>query len=188
MVTPVPGEGGAAWLPDPAGRFQQRFWDGRSWTTAVMTDGQVTTDAELLPEGEPGSAHAVVPPPPPVPMGPGYVSAPGGVDRYTSLRPEEVSRRLGQMLEMQGWAVAAPTRDRLELTHSTPGNPNTLIGLLLLLLWLVPGIIYFIVKSRPKVVRASLMLIPDGDGTRISVQGDPEAVQRLGGVMVMLPW
>ncbi len=188
MVTPLPSQGGAAWLPDPAGRFEQRYWDGRLWTTAVMTDGQVTADAELLPEGEPGSPHAVVPAAPPVPVGPGYVPAPGPGDRYTSLRPDEASRRLGQMLQMQGWVVAAPTPDRLQLTQSIKGVPNTLIGLLLLLLWIIPGIIYFIVKSRTTVVRASLTLIPDGNGTRISVQGSPETMQRLGGVMVMLPW
>ncbi|MCA1695565.1 MAG: DUF2510 domain-containing protein, partial [Actinobacteria bacterium] len=75
MVVPLPSQGGAAWLPDPAGRFQHRYWDGSLWTTAVMTDGQVTADAELLPQGEPGS-EAVVPSAPPVPVGPGYAPAP----------------------------------------------------------------------------------------------------------------
>jgi hypothetical protein len=188
MGTPVPAEGGAAWLPDPAGRFEQRYWDGRAWTTAVMTDGQVTTDPELPPQSEPGAAWATAMPPPPVPEEPSVVPAPGPGDRYTSLRPDETYRRLGPMLEMQGWAVRAPTRDRLELTHTTPGNPSLLVGLLLLLLWIVPGVIYFIVKSRPKVLCASLLLVSEGDGTRIAVHGDPEAVQRLNAVMIMLPW
>ncbi|MGI8794575.1 MAG: DUF2510 domain-containing protein [Acidimicrobiales bacterium] len=28
----------AAWHPDPTGRFQLRFWDGRTWTEHVSTD------------------------------------------------------------------------------------------------------------------------------------------------------
>jgi len=187
MSSAAPAEGGAAWLPDPVGRFEQRYWDGRGWTTAVMTGGQVTADPDLPPQSEP-AALATTRPPLAVPEGPSVVPAPGSGDRFTSLRPDEVYRRVGPMLEMQGWAVRAPTRDRLELTHTTPGDPSLPVGLLLLLLWIVPGVIYFIVKSRPKVLCASLFLVSEGGGTRISVHGDHEAVQRLNAVMIMLPW
>lgn len=45
---PPPGghdAGVAAWLPDPAGRFDRRFWDGLRWTEHVAdASGQQSTD------------------------------------------------------------------------------------------------------------------------------------------------
>ncbi len=34
----------AEWHPDPAGRFQYRYWDGTAWTAYVSTDGQSYLD------------------------------------------------------------------------------------------------------------------------------------------------
>ena len=34
----------AGWQPDPTGRYQYRYWDGRAWTDHVATDGQSGTD------------------------------------------------------------------------------------------------------------------------------------------------
>ena len=34
----------AGWFTDPAGRHEQRYWDGARWTDAVVTDGQPGTD------------------------------------------------------------------------------------------------------------------------------------------------
>ena len=34
----------AGWQPDPAGRYQARYWDGGRWTEHVITDGTQTTD------------------------------------------------------------------------------------------------------------------------------------------------
>jgi hypothetical protein len=89
---------------------------------------------------------------------------------------------------MQGWTVNVPAHGRFDITLSVPGNPNTLVGLLLLLLWLVPGIIYFIVKRRPTLLLATITFVPTDNGTRIAMQGDADAIQRLGPIMVMLPW
>lgn len=188
MTIPLPGQGGASWLPDPTGRFELRYWDGHEWTTAVQTGGQVLSDAEPLPEGEPGAARAAAATPPPIVGGPSYVPAAGPGDRYTSLAPDEAQRQLGQKLQMEGWTIAVPTRERFELTLTIPGHPNMVIGLLLALLWVLPGLIYFMRKSRATELRASLIFIPNGDGTRIAVQASSEAMQRLGGVMAMLPW
>jgi hypothetical protein len=187
-MTLLPGQGGASWLPDPAGRFEQRYWDGHAWTTAVMNDGQVHSDAGPLPEGEPGAATASPVAPPPVALGPAHIPAARPGDRHTSLRPDEAQRRLGQMLQMEGWSIAVPATDRFELSLSIPGKPNVIIGLLLCLFFVWPGIVYFVIKSRPTVSRASLNFVHEGDGTRIAIQGSPAAIQRLGGVMVMLPW
>ncbi len=34
----------AGWMPDPAGRYQSRYWNGTSWTNRVLDRGLVTTD------------------------------------------------------------------------------------------------------------------------------------------------
>ena len=34
----------AAWLPDPAGRHEYRYWDGGGWTEHVSDDGDASTD------------------------------------------------------------------------------------------------------------------------------------------------
>lgn len=33
-----------SWAPDPSGRHQYRWWDGRSWTSSVLTRGVTTTE------------------------------------------------------------------------------------------------------------------------------------------------
>ncbi len=35
---------GPGWFPDPAGRFDHRWWDGTDWTDTVARDGTTTTD------------------------------------------------------------------------------------------------------------------------------------------------
>jgi hypothetical protein len=40
-AAPAPGPG---WFPDPAGRFDHRWWDGVRWTDTVSRDGSTTTD------------------------------------------------------------------------------------------------------------------------------------------------
>jgi DNA polymerase-3 subunit epsilon len=37
-----------AWYPDPAGRYEHRYWDGSDWTEDVLTDGVRTTDAPRI--------------------------------------------------------------------------------------------------------------------------------------------
>ena len=34
----------AGWHPDPTGRHQHRYWDGRAWTANVATNGTTATD------------------------------------------------------------------------------------------------------------------------------------------------
>jgi hypothetical protein len=37
-----------AWLPDPMGRYQHRYWDGAHWTDQVSTNGTLETDPHGL--------------------------------------------------------------------------------------------------------------------------------------------
>lgn len=34
----------AGWMPDPSGRFEQRYWDGTAWTENVSTGGVTSAD------------------------------------------------------------------------------------------------------------------------------------------------
>lgn len=38
------GEPAAGWYPDPFGRHEVRYWDGRAWTANVSTKGQASMD------------------------------------------------------------------------------------------------------------------------------------------------
>jgi hypothetical protein len=38
------GEQARGWFPDPSGRFELRWWDGRGWTDWVTIDGVVLAD------------------------------------------------------------------------------------------------------------------------------------------------
>ncbi|MGV9801482.1 AIM24 family protein [Mycobacterium sp. NPDC003449] len=55
-----------AWLPDPEGRYEYRWWDGRSWTDQVSQQGQIgTAPLGTAPQGarapEPAAAPAAQP-------------------------------------------------------------------------------------------------------------------------------
>jgi Protein of unknown function (DUF2510) len=53
----------AAWLPDPTGRFQYRYWDGTQWSAAVSRQGSQETDALSTQPPPPVGAGATPPPP-----------------------------------------------------------------------------------------------------------------------------
>jgi hypothetical protein len=44
MSTPIQHGPAAGWFPDPTGRNEQRYWDGATWTGAVVSNGQPATD------------------------------------------------------------------------------------------------------------------------------------------------
>ena len=61
------------WHPDPAGRFEYRWWDGSLWTSSVSTDGVVQDDQ--LPNAAPVQPQQSSPPPPAATDQTGYVPA-----------------------------------------------------------------------------------------------------------------
>ncbi|HWW44670.1 MAG TPA: hypothetical protein VN180_06320, partial [Acidimicrobiia bacterium] len=52
----------AAWLPDPTGRFQYRYWDGTQWSSSVSRQGSQETDALSTQPAPPAAAPAAPPP------------------------------------------------------------------------------------------------------------------------------
>jgi hypothetical protein len=187
MSTQVPA-GQPGWLPDPAGRFESRYWDGTKWTQAVMRGGEVDTDPEEEPSA-PDSGPSILPDPPaPEQTVMPHVAPPADSDRFTSLPAAEAQARLSQMLPMTGVTVTQTTPGRIDGSLTVKGEPNVVVLVILLLVWILPGLIYWFVKSRPVTERFSLVFVPVATGTRISVQGGPKVMQGLVPVMGQLPW
>lgn len=204
QVTP----GQAGWHVDPAGRYDSRYWDGRRWTRAVMRDGQVDTDPDHEPAAEERAAvgHAeqrgTLPNvPSPATLGSGSGSAafgaqPTGIsaprwtaaDRFTSLAPDEAQSRIVQMLAIGGITLIESSPGRLVATVTVAGEPNWILVVVLCFLWLVPGVVYWYVKSRPVAHPLAVQLLPAELGTRVALQGDPIALERIAPVLAQLPW
>ena len=186
MHAPPPDQPG--WLPDPTGRFESRYWDGTKWTQAVMRGEQVDTDPEAEPSA-PSSGPSILPdsPGPGQPVMP-HAAPPAATDRFTSLPAAEAQARLSQMLPMAGVTVTQTTPGRIDGSLTVKGEPNWIVLVVLLLLWILPGLIYWYVKSRPVTERFSLVFVPVATGTRISIQGGQKVMQGLLPVMGQLPW
>jgi hypothetical protein len=183
---PFPQQPG--WLTDPTGRFESRYWDGTGWTDAVMQDGKVDSD----PAGKP-AAPTWGPPSPPAPSvmplaAPVHAAPPSAADRFTSLPAAEAQSRLTQILSMSGLTVTQVNPSRIDGTVTVKDEPNTAVLIVLLILWILPGLIYWFVKSRSVTERFSLVFVTVASGTRISIQAGPKAMARLTPVMGQLPW
>lgn len=58
-TTTDPAGDDGQWVEDPAGRFDQRWWDGRGWTRHVRSRGRAVTDASAPPTGGPPKGASV---------------------------------------------------------------------------------------------------------------------------------
>jgi hypothetical protein len=189
------------WHRDPAGRFDSRYWDGSRWTSAVMRNGQVDTDpCEPTPAmdgigstsatgvGESGSATGAAPAasigPQPATFAAGWTAT----DRFTSLAPAEAHARIMQLLPLGGITLTGNSPGRLSAQVSAAEEPNWIVVVALCFLWLLPGLIYWYVKSRPVAHPLVVQLLPAELGTRIALQGDAVALERIAPVLAQLPW
>jgi Protein of unknown function (DUF2510) len=199
--------GQPGWLPDPAGRFDSRYWDGTRWTQAVMRGGEVDTDPEAEPSapdsapGRPASIRSMDEPherysgPHPLQDPPAtehtvmpHVAPPAATDHFTSVPAAEAQGRLSQMLPMMGVTVTQTTPGRIDGMLTIKDEPNWVVLVLLLLVWIIPGLIYWYLKSRPVTERFSLVFVPVATGTRISIQAGPKVMERLAPMMGQLSW
>jgi Protein of unknown function (DUF2510) len=187
MSTQAP-TGQPGWLPDPTGRFDSRYWDGTSWTQAVMRGGEVDTDPETGPAA-PSSGPSILPDPPAAQQTVmPHVAPPTASDRFTSVPAAEAQARLSQMLPMMGVTVTQTAPGRIDGMLTVKREPNWIVVVLLLILWIIPGLIYWYVTSRPVTEHFSLVFVPVATGTRISVQAGPKVMAQLAPVMGQLPW
>jgi hypothetical protein len=193
--------GQPGWHRDPAGRFDSRYWDGSRWTSAVMRNGQVDTDplelnsamdgigsASTKGIGESGSSTGAAPVasmgPQPAIFAVGWTAA----DPFISLAPAEAHARIVQPLPIGGITLADNSPGRLSAQVSAAGEPNWIVVVALCFLWLLPGLVYWYVKSRSVAHLLVVQLLPAKLGIRIAVQGDAVALERIAPVLAQLPW
>jgi|HubBroStandDraft_6_1064221.scaffolds.fasta_scaffold84144_2 hypothetical protein len=121
---------------------------------------------------------------------PAVISASGwtAADRFTSLAPDEAQSRIVQMLAIGGITLTENSPGRLVATATVAGEPNWIVVVVLCFLWLVPGVVYWYVKSRPVAHPLAVQLLPAELGTRVALQGDPVALERIAPVLAQLPW
>jgi hypothetical protein len=185
MVSKPGPPGQTGWFPDPTGRFETRYWDGTSWTKAVMRGGTVDTDPEFKVE----PAKVVVPSLTPTPSPRQAPSLPPGTaDRLTPLPIGEAQSRVANMLAMLGATVTYAAPGRIDATVTSKGQPNVLVTILLVFLWVIPAIVYWVVKSKPVARQVCVTFLAVETGTRIGIQADSEAMAQLAPAFAQLPW
>ena len=185
-----PPQGAGGWLPDPTGRYEYRYWDGASWTAAVMRAGQVDSDPDFVATlAAVTAATPVAPPTPPSAPAAAQAPVPSPNDRLTSLPPEVAQERVSIQLSMLGFQPLQVGPGRIDAVAATKGQANGLLVVLLLLVWIVPGIVYWVVASRTTTHRVYLTFVPNGTGTRVGVQSStPRGYQLIGPALTQLPW
>lgn len=91
----------ADWYPDPSGRHQSRYWDGRAWTGHVADDGVTAEDPVTAP---------VTPPASPVSGGTGPVAPTAVAEEYADIAlqvtPEQARDAVVRELAARGFRVA----------------------------------------------------------------------------------
>ena len=196
MTSAAPG--GAGWYPDPAGRFDDRYWDGNDWTPAVRSGDQVESDSEAVPaEFAAGrdSASPTIPPPPSaseIQTGQGVAPPdwPQGAtaDRQTSLPLAEAQREVVRVLPLAGIAVQNQQPGLVHAAVPLKGETNLALAILLGLACLIPGVLYALYSSRMRMVPAAVRLNPSSPGTTaITIQAAPMPRQAVLAALVALP-
>src|SRR5690242_13205424 len=92
------GPGHAAWLPDPEGRYEYRWWDGQNWTDQVSQQGQVGT-VPMSGGAPPQPQHSA----PPVAAGDGFAGITGDLvdGRFSEKESAAVANQNRKMLRVR---------------------------------------------------------------------------------------
>jgi len=195
MTQATPGSVG--WYPDPAGRFDHRYWDGSQWTSAVKRGEQVESDPEAV-SGESAGIGTATPQPtsPNAPSPRPAVSAPewpqgprAAGDRQTSLPLEEAQQEIVRVLPNAGILIKSDQPGQVHAAVPVKGETNAAIAVVLCLICIIPGIIYLVTSTKVKNQPAILHLAPSPQGgTTITVQAEPGVRQLVIAALGTLPW
>lgn len=186
-MTSAPG--GAGWYPDPAARFDDRYWDGSGWTAAVRRGGHVESDSEAVP------ASPAIPSPP---TGGGVQTTPAVTppewplgaagDRWTSLPPAQAQSEVVRVLSVAGFPIQGQQPGLVHAVVPFRGKPDLVRAYFLWALCIIPGIIYSINASRTRMFPADVHLAPSSAGTTsIIIRAAPEAREAVLSVLAALP-
>ena len=198
MTAPAPGSAG--WYPDPAGRFDNRYWNGDEWTAAVKTGEQVESDPESLPADLSGNgaatASAATPPPPSAggqPPRPRVAPPPfphvNAGDRLTSIPVDQAQREVVRVLPLAGISVKGEQPGQVHAAVPIKGETNVALVIILCFICLIPGILYAVLSSKVKMLPAVITLAPSSaESTVITIQAVPVARQAVLSAIGTLPW
>lgn len=194
MTSAAPGNAG--WHPDPTGRFEERYWDGSTWTSAVKRGEQVESDPESVPEvsADGNSASPTTPSPASAASTGRTVAAPawpqggGSGDRQTSLSPPEAQREIVRVLPLAGILVKSEQPGQVHAAIPVKGETNVALVIILCFICIIPGIIYAIVSSRTSMMPATIQLASSPSGsTIITIQAAPGPRQAVLSALGTLP-
>ncbi|HEV2529285.1 MAG TPA: hypothetical protein VGT61_12645 [Thermomicrobiales bacterium] len=89
------------------------------------------------------------------------------LDEWAPLRPETILRQATRRYREAGWQVA--TTSETAMTFTRRARPNTGIAILLLLVLVVPGVVYWFVAKRTLTTTVLAEPVPDGSEVTITV-------------------
>ena len=99
----------------------------------------------------------------------------------------EAQARLSQMLPMTGVTITQTTPGRIDGSLTVKREPNWIVVVLLVLLWIIPGLIYWYVASRPmRAVQPGIRA--SGHGDTYLYPGWPEGHGTAHASDGQLPW
>ena len=91
-----------------------------------------------------------------------------------SIAPQQVIEGAMMRMTSQGYSVEMSTEGGI--TFARTEGPSIIVGLVLLILGIVPGLIYFLIPRSPK--HTSLVVAEVSGGSRLTLGGDDMQGQR----------
>jgi hypothetical protein len=189
--------GGPGWYPDTTGSFDERYWDGTDWTSAVTNNGETQVDPhfETVRHVTSAAGGGVLTPPDPQRGLPASTSfpyidlGPAAMVRHSSLDPGTAQQTMTNLLTARGVAISSPHPGRIDGSFVVKGEEvNVGVVVLLCFLCIIVGVIYLIAKQRKsKTLQVIVTVSTQGQGTLVQGYGPPEAYGMLTAAFQMLP-
>jgi len=89
----------------------------------------------------------------------------------TDMTPAQVLEQAATYMAGRGFAIESRLANAVNFSYRE--EPNLILGLVLLLLGILPGLLYFLLAGGDR--RATLLVNEEGDGCRVYVDGDASA-------------
>jgi hypothetical protein len=177
------------WYPDPTGRFPRRLWDGHEWAADVVGESGIEIVDQLFVRASHLDAEVRAPQ---TLAHASSIAMPetGGAraTRYTSLVPDLAARQLANSLQLLGTIeLTSVDASTVEGVVRTKGQVNWIIAVVLICIYLVPGIVYIVWAQREKRDAFRLILSPEVGGTRVTLQCAPSTHAVLARALASLP-
>ena len=183
MASGTPSQTGR--FPGASARYETCYFDGAVRTRAVRRRDrrdQVELDLQLV---ETVSAASFGTPSP-------LVSAvglrPSPTDRLTSLPPQAAQSPTYEMLATSDITDLRAPPGRIDGPVEVTGEPNRTLFFALGWFFFIPAIVKWMTKAKIQRDPVVLMFAPGGEGTRVAVQAQGHALERIAPELAQPPW